>query len=44
MTEQQTKNLKNLANDVLNHLKTRHGSVLHIAEQEYELLKNSTFK
>lgn len=28
----------------LNHLRPRHGSVLHITEQEYELLKNSTFK
>ena len=32
------------SNFSLNHLKPRHGSVLHITEQEYELLKNSTFK
>ena len=28
----------------LNHLRPRHGSVLHVTEQEYELLKNTTFK
>jgi hypothetical protein len=32
------------SNFSLNHLKPRHGSVLHITEQECELLKNSTFK
>ncbi len=32
------------SNFSLNHLRPRHGSVLHITEQEYELLKNSTFK
>ena len=32
------------SNFSLNHLKPRHGSVLHITEQECELLKNATFK
>ena len=32
------------SNFSLNHLKPRHGSVLHITEEEYKLLKNSTFK
>lgn len=27
----------------LNHLNPRHGSVLHITEQEYNALKNATF-
>ncbi|MBO5936616.1 MAG: hypothetical protein J6Q79_03260, partial [Clostridia bacterium] len=28
----------------LNHLRPRHGSVLHITEQEYALVKNSEFR